>query len=284
MTKSKEQSIKDKVKTISREQNRQFGEVWQAVILERFLVRVSRSKYKDQFIFKGGLCLQKYLKVGRSTMDLDFLLRGINANLESLHEIFSEIAETKVDDGFIFNNLKVSPLVHSHMKYPGFEIAMWAELGSTRTHVNIDIGIGDVVVPEHLKILLSANNSGPLFEKEIELWAYDPETIFAEKLETAIKRDALNSRMKDYHDLVVLLKSGILKKEKLQKTIKSTFSHRNTEYSQIPQFSGDDLERLEKLWENHLKLLKKNEFGILLPEKIVMVIDVINGFLSQLEK
>lgn len=75
MTKSIEQSIKDKVKTISKEQNRQFGEVWQAVILERFLVRVSQSEYKNQFIFKGGLCLQKYLKVGRSTMDLDFLLR-----------------------------------------------------------------------------------------------------------------------------------------------------------------------------------------------------------------
>jgi predicted nucleotidyltransferase component of viral defense system len=82
MTKSREQSIKDKIKTISKEQNRQFGEVWQSMILERFLVRVSQSKYKDQLIFKGGLCLQKYLKVGRSTMDLDFLLRGISGKFQ----------------------------------------------------------------------------------------------------------------------------------------------------------------------------------------------------------
>jgi hypothetical protein len=77
--------------------------------------------------------------------------------------------------------------------------------------------------------------------------------------------------MKDYHYLVVLLQSGILKKEKLKNTLKRTFSHSKTEYSQIPQFDGDDLERLEKLWENHLKLLKKNEFATLLPEKLGLV-------------
>jgi predicted nucleotidyltransferase component of viral defense system len=283
MTKSLEQSIKDKIKTISKDQNKQFGEVWQSVILERFLVRVSLSKYRDQFIFKGGLCLQKYLKVGRSTMDLDFLIRGINANLENLKEIFEEIALIKTEDGFLFSNIKVGTLTHAHMKYPGYEISMRAELGSTRTIVNIDIGVGDIVEPANITIELAANKNGPIFEKEIKIWAYDPETIFAEKLETAIKRDALNSRMKDYHDMIAMIKSGILSEEQLGSVLNKTFTHRKTKMAKIPNFTGEDLSRIEKLWENHLKIVKKNEDTAFLPEKITEVIDVINNFLESVK-
>ncbi len=284
MTKSLEQSIKDKIKSISKDQNKQFGEVWQSVILERFLVRVSFSKYRDQFIFKGGLCLQKYLKVGRSTMDLDFLLRGINANLENLKQIFGEIALIKTEDGFLFSNIKVGTLTHAHMKYPGYEISMRAELGSTRTNVNIDIGVGDVVEPANFTIELAANKNGPLFEKDIHVWAYDPETIFAEKLETAIKRDALNSRMKDYHDMVAIIKSGILNKDHVGRVLTKTFTHRKTKMAKIPNFTGEDLNRIEKLWENHLKIVKKNEDNAFLPEKIIEAIEVINTFLDSVKK
>ncbi len=284
MTKSLEQSIKDKIKTTSKDQNKQFGEVWQSLILERFLVRVSLSKYRDQFIFKGGLCLQKYLKVGRSTMDLDFLLRGINANLETLKEIFEEIALIKTEDGFLFSNIKVGTLTHAHMKYPGYEISIRAELGSTRTTVNIDIGVGDVVEPANITIELAANKNGPIFEKEIQVWAYNPETIFAEKLETAIKRDALNSRMKDYHDMVVMINSRILNEEHLGSILNKTFSHRKTKMTKIPKFIGEDLSRIEKLWDNHLKIVKKNEDTAFLPEKITEVIDVINTYLDSVKK
>ncbi len=201
MNQSIERSIKDRVKRIALDQGREFGAVWLEVVLERWLARIHKSNYKEHFIFKGGMCLREYLPIGRETQDLDFLLKGLPATRDALVKTFDEISQIDLEDGFSFKAISVSDLAHPHMKYPGFAITMRAELSQTRTPLRIDIGIGDIVKPQNLTIHLSENKGGPLFEKEIDLWAYSPEAIFAEKFETAVKRDSLNSRMKDYHDL-----------------------------------------------------------------------------------
>ena len=277
-----ERSIKDRVKQIAKAQNRSFAEVWQSVILERWLIRMAHSPYQKYFIFKGGMCLNHYLKLGRATKDLDFLIKGISAQRDELQTIFSEISSKEMNDGIVFNSLNVGLLNHPHMNYPGYEVTMRADLGQSRTPIRIDIGIGDIVKPENITIHLAASNEVPLFEKEIQLWAYDPETIFAEKYETAVKRDALNSRMKDYHDLFILIGAKILDKEKCIKAIQSTFKIRKTKFSLIPNFTGTDLERLENLWRNHKTKLNRSESKASLPEKFKQLVNEVNLWVESL--
>ena len=60
-----EQALKERLKYIARNQKRSFQEVWKLLLLERFLVRLSRSKYQNKFIFKGGLLLSYYLVIAK---------------------------------------------------------------------------------------------------------------------------------------------------------------------------------------------------------------------------
>lgn len=280
MNKSIEQSIKDKVKKIAKDQNREFGDVWLLVLLERWMARLHASKYKDRFIFKGGLCLDQYLAIHRETKDLDFLVQKLSASRENLANVFEEIATIDMQDGIKFIAIKVGDLAHAHMKYPGFEVSMRAELGQSRTPLHIDIGVGDVVKAENLTVHLSQYKETPLFEKEIQLWAYPVETIFAEKLETAIKRDSLNSRMKDYHDLALLVQSDLLDADKAKNCVRETFRHRGTKLNLIPTFEGRDLERLENLWKSHLGKVKRANPNIALPQTISEVVTQINEWMS----
>ncbi len=279
-----EKTIKEKVKKIAAAQGRAFNEVWLQVILERWLVRLFMSSYTEKFIFKGGMCLSRYLAIGRETKDLDFLLRGLAGTEKNLKEVFAQISTIDAKDGFVFESISVNPLAHRHMKYPGYELSMRAVIGSTRTHLHVDIGIGDLVKPENLTISLSEISGTPIFEKEIELWAYAPESIFAEKYETAIKRNATNSRMKDYHDLIILIQSQILNVEKTNDALKATFKNRKTEFTFIPNFQGADLQRLENYWNAHIRSVKDNSIAKQLPQNFPDAIQVINTWIQNISK
>lgn len=277
-----ERSIKDRVKQIAKEQNRPFATVWTVMVLERWLARLHSSEHRDLFIFKGGMCLSQYLSIGRDTKDLDFLIKGIASNQEAIAKIFEEVSQITIDDGVVFMAISVNNLSHAHMKYPGFEIRMRAELGQTRTPIRIDIGIGDVVKPENLTIHLSETKNSPLFEKELQLWSYPPETIFAEKLETAIKRDALNSRMKDFHDLVLLVQSEILNRDKTKQAVQQTFKHRGTQVGPIREYTKLENEKLESLWQNHLANIKHYPSSKNLPPSFGEAVKIINQLVNTL--
>lgn len=281
MTKSIEQSVKEKVRQIAASQSRHFNDVWLQVIMERWLSRLAQSPYSENLIFKGGMCLDRYLQIGRETKDLDFLVKGVITKREKLQIAFTEIANIDLNDGFKFDSIKLSPLAHAHKQYPGFELSMYAHLGMTRTHLKIDLGIGDNVIPENLTIILSQNKSIPLFEKEIALWAYSPEQIFAEKYETAIARGAANSRMKDYHDLAMLIQSGILDDDKLQTALVTTFKTRKTKYSLIPDFNKSSLEKIENYWTAHLRSVASTQVRELLPKSFIEARNLINSWMKQ---
>lgn len=277
MTRSIEQSIKDKVRQIASFQCRSFNEVWLQVIMERWLSRLVQSEYRENFVFKGGMCLSQYLSIGRETRDLDFLVKGVITKREALEAAFLEIVAVDLKDGFNFEFIKLSSLAHDHKQYPGFELTMNVYLGMTRTHLRIDLGVGDNVIPENLSIILSQNRNVPLFEKEIELWAYSPEQIFAEKFQTAVWRGANNSRMKDYHDLVLLIQSQILDATKVRAALETTFQTRKTTFSLIPIFQPVEMAQFNQRWSTHLKVTKsENLSSIKLPLSFEEVIHSIN--------
>lgn len=210
MSQAKEQSIKERVKVIAKTQGRTFSDVWQEVVLERWLTRLAKSKYRKHFIFKGAMCLLRYIDLQRETRDLDFLIKDLQASIEDVRKYLGEVSSLTHDDGFLFDTLDVSLLDHTHMQYPGYSVSVIGHLGKTKTKIFIDIGVGDSVIPTEITMRLLSTEKMPLFEKDIELWAYPVEAIFAEKLETAVSRSDQNSRMKDYHDLLCLARNDVV--------------------------------------------------------------------------
>lgn len=279
-----EQALKDRLQTIAKEKGIPFNSCWKQLLLERFLARLGRSSYANKLIFKGGFLLAYLMKIGRETVDLDFLLTRMNAEKATLEEICKEIAEVPLNDGFTFSFAGIELLSQPHMDYPGYRITLSTLFAKMKDKIHIDIGVGDVVEPQHQEIKLFQYRGKPFFEDVISLLVYPVETIFAEKLETVLSKGSKNSRMKDYHDLLLLVRSnGLIEPKKLKKALAKTFKNRGTVLSAI-QFDTDGLKSLQKLWTAHLHGLGDLAKTLSLHNHIEAVIDEINqGLHSYLE-
>lgn len=274
-----EQALKNRLKAIAREQNTTFNEAWKRLLLERFLYRISQSPYSGNFIFKGGFLLSYLITLGRETMDLDFLLERIKAEITQVTVTIKNLAFINCHDGFVFTLDKVEYLSQPHMAYPGYRAFINARFGNMRDKIHIDIGIGDVVEPEIREISLFRYKGKPFFEEEMSLHIYPIETIFAEKLETIISKGSANSRMKDFHDLFLLLENSLLDKNKLHKAIEMTFANRNTVQKTI-QFSPKNLSTMRNFWNAHYKQLGNIAKTLKLPRQLEEIIVKINAFLA----
>jgi hypothetical protein len=209
-------------------------------------------------------------------MDLDFLMNRINAEEQEIRNSIERVLSEKLEDGFIFLYEKTELLEQPHMAYSGYRITLKVLFGKMRDKIQIDIGVGDVVVPESRTFPVFSHKGKPLFEGEISLMVYPAETIFAEKLETVISKGEKNSRMKDYHDLLLLCREvGLLKRDLLESSIKDTFSRREASYKQIA-FTDTGMSALQKLWMAHRKGLGNIADELLLPIDISEVISEIN--------
>ncbi len=274
-----EQALKDRVHIIAKEKGIPFNECWKQLLLVRFLARLSRSKHSEKFIFKGGFLLSYMLEIGRETTDLDFLLTKMTANVQEIIETAEEVASISLKDGFNFSYENIELLEQPHMDYPGYRVTLKTEFNRMKDKIQIDVGIGDVVKPEEREFHLFEYKGKPLFESEISLLVYPPETIFAEKLETILSKGAANSRMKDYHDLILLSRStGLIQHNSLHTAILETFQNRDTIFELI-SFNDNELKPLQKLWTAHLKGLGNRGNDLNLPEEMQKVIQEINIFL-----
>lgn len=278
-----EQGLKDCLQAISKERGINFNECWKKLLLERFLSRLSRSTYTQQFIFKGGSLLAYIMEIGRETTDLDFLLTSINASKDEIKEAIEEIIAIESEDGFSFSYEGIELLEQPHMDYPGYRVGLKATFGRMRDKIQIDVGIGDVVTPTTRELHFFQYRGKPMFEGEISLVVYPPETIFAEKLETVLSKGAANSRMKDYHDLILLAREPhVINLNKLQVSLKNTFSNRGTTLELI-DFKTDELKPMQKLWVAHIKNLGIAAQKLKLPENIQDVIIELNKIIKNVE-
>jgi predicted nucleotidyltransferase component of viral defense system len=258
MSKAIEQSVKEKLKLIEKESGIKFNRLLDTLFLERILVRISKSKYKEKFIFKGGMCLNQFLELGRGTKDIDFLLRELSSNEKNLKAVFDEIVGLDVNDGFQFEPVEVSQLSLENKKYPGFRLTILGYLGQVKNKSTLDIGVGDVVRASLLDVELMKGKK-PLFEESVELHAYPPEYIFSEKYEAIIYLDEINGRMKDYYDCFKLIEENILNAPELKQAISDTFTTRGTELGPIP---NEVVSALRTRWDNFLskEKISKIEF------------------------
>lgn len=281
MSNSLKQSMKQRLKAVAKERDLTFDEIWHNLILERFLARLCQSKYKGNFILKGGTLLARYIPIGRETKNLDFLVAKLQNTEEFLSIAFDHICSVHLEDGFEFEKVKIGKLAHPHMDYTGIEVLLLAKLGGPQTYIQIDLGFGDIVEAIDYSIDLTSTSKGPLFESKIQVRSYPKEFIFAEKLETVVHRGMGNTRMKDFHDLHSLISlEKCLDLAYTEKAVTTVFNHRQTQLKLPLKFDVEFIEILQPLWREYQKDLPKNQVTIKPPDLIQDVISFINSWLK----
>lgn len=276
-----ETALKERIKVVAKDKRIQFNEAWKQLLLERFLARLSRSKHQEKFIFKGGLLLAQYLTIGRETTDADFLMRKLQAEASVIENAMRDVSGIEISDGFAFSVAGAIELDQPHMEYPGFRVSIEAKFGKMKDKIQVDVGVGDLVEELQENFQPFQYRGKPIFKGEISLLVYPVETIFAEKLETIISKGSRNSRMKDYHDVVLMSREpNLIDVQKLKPSIESTFSNRKTDLSLPIHFSEDGLASLQGIWTHHLMSLGEFKEKLNLPEQMTEVLKEINQWLK----
>ena len=253
MRSAKVESVKQRLKNVSRKENRLFNDVLQMYFLERFLYRLSISEYKNNFVLKGGILLYAIFDSDyvRKTTDIDLLAQRINNEASSFGNIVKNICMIETDDPIRFDidKIIVKNITEFKGDYHGLNVFIPAYLDRTQGRINIDVGFGDVIYPEKINLSFSS-----LIDQEPELYAYSLETVIAEKLEAMISLGMLNSRLKDFYDLYVLSKTHDFDGETLKTAIQETLHHRGTSIGYIAAFDESFLSPYKKSqWNSFIR-------------------------------
>ena len=198
---SKAMQLKAKIKNLALKNHVPAQAVLQNFMLECVLERISISKYKDMVILKGGMLIASMVGVyNRTTMDMDATLRGYPLSEETIRVAFSDICTIKLDDEVTLALDHIVP-IRGDDEYGGYRVALIAKYESITTPLKIDITTGDIITPDAVRFAFHSN-----FEnKVIMVWAYNIETILAEKVETILRRSVLNTRPRDFYDVYIIM-------------------------------------------------------------------------------
>ena len=193
--------LKDLIRNLSKKKAADAQLLLRNYMMERFLERMSLSEYKNKFILKGGMLVAAMVGLdARSTMDIDATIKGANVNVEDVKNIVAAIVAVPLDDGVTFRIKSVSEIM-DEADYPGVRLAMETEFDGVRTPLKIDISTGDVITPKEIRYRFKLM----LEDRSIDVWAYNLETVLAEKMETIISRTVTNTRMRDFYDIHILM-------------------------------------------------------------------------------
>ena len=192
--------LKAKVRNLSGSDSAKAQTLIRSFVMERFLERIALSKYRNNFILKGGMLISSIVGIEtRSTMDIDTTVRSLPLSKDSAEKIIQDIITVNVPDGVSFKITKVADIMEEH-DYPGIRFMLEATLDKLQQAIKIDISTGDVITPGAVEYAY------PLMfeERSISLWTYNLETLLAEKLETILARGTANTRMRDFYDIHVI--------------------------------------------------------------------------------
>jgi predicted nucleotidyltransferase component of viral defense system len=218
-------SFKAQIRNLAKKKNIKAQVLLQNYMFERFLERLSLSAYKDKLVLKGGMLVAAIVGMdARSTMDLDATLRVLPLTEESIYQTITAICAFPIEDEVSLTVKTTSP-IRADDVYGGYRVKVIAKYESIETPFSIDISTGDVITPEAVKYVFR----GILDEsKQIEIWAYNIETVMAEKIETILSRNTLNTRARDFYDIFILSTTQTYNVELLKNAISATAEHRGT--------------------------------------------------------
>ncbi len=218
--------LKDKVRNMARGDSAKAQLLIRNYGMERFLERVSLSEHRDNFILKGGMLVSAMVGLeNRATMDIDTSIRNMPLDTIAAKAMVEEIIAVPVDDNIRFE-INDFGTIMDDAEYSGVRISLNAFLDATRIPLKIDISTGDAITPAAVDYQYKL-----MFEERyITLWAYNLETVLAEKIETVLSRSVLNTRLRDFYDLYVLQDTGLeIDKATLAAALTATARKRGSE-------------------------------------------------------
>ena len=228
-------SVKDRLKKRADQNGKTMQEMLIVYGLERTIFRISVSEYADRFTLKGGILLYALFNgdYSRVTRDIDFSAKNTSNRVEDMTNVFGSIFRIHCDDALKYdlNTLEVKSITE-FKEYHGVNVQITAYLDRTRVPVSIDIGFGDVVYPDRIKMefpsLLDMNTP--------EVYAYSVYSVIAEKFEAIVSLGNANSRYKDYYDIMMIARNYDLNGNVLREAVRATFEYRQTGYDDIVVF------------------------------------------------
>ncbi|MBN2501148.1 MAG: nucleotidyl transferase AbiEii/AbiGii toxin family protein [Anaerolineales bacterium] len=215
-------SLKARIRNVASKKNIPAHAVLQYYMMERLLERISVSQYKDSFIIKGGMIIASLVGLAsRTTVDMDTTVRGIPLNEESVRSILQNICDIQTNDGATLALDNIKPIRIDNI-YGGYRALMTVKYGKIRTPIKLDMTTGDQVIPEPTPFTFQSL----IDERSVQVWAYNIETILAEKVETILRRGALNTRLRDFYDVYILIKTQHIDMEIFKQALKATSEYR----------------------------------------------------------
>lgn len=250
------QAVKDKLKVVAKEKNMEFNSVMRFYMYDRFIDRLSRSKYKNNFILKGGFYLSTLFGIdNRSTMDIDTALSNADFTDENIIQMIDEIIQIDAEDNVLLK-IEKTEMIREEDEYGGLRITLRFRLDEYNDSFHIDVATGDPIHP-------GPNDYGYkslIGNEKYKVWTYSIETILAEKIETIFSKLETSSRMKDYYDIYLIYNNEFktLNKDNFRKAIEKTFEKRkfNADLENCLNIVKNS-ERLYMYWNSYAR---KNKF------------------------
>jgi len=235
--------LKDKVRNISKGDNDVAKALIRTFMMERFLERVSLSKYRNNFILKGGMLVASIVGVDmRATMDIDTTVKALPLNENDAERIISEICSIPLEDGVTFSVTSVTNIM-TDFEYPGIRMMLEATLDRMRQSIKLDISTDDVITPSAVEYEYKL-----MFEdRTISLLTYNTETLLAEKVQTIFARGIANTRMRDFYDVYGIVKMNA---EKIDKDVLISAFHATCKKRETVFIKDEMTDTLSKIKEN----------------------------------
>ena len=249
-------SFKAIINNMAKENNVAAQSVLQTYMLERLLERISISKYKDNFILKGGMLISAMLGIdSRTTMDMDATIKGFPLTKDNITNIMDEMCNIEIDDNVTLKINKVE-LIREDDDYGGYRITFEAKYNNEMPVImKIDITTGDKITYKEIEYSFTLM----LEDRKIQIWSYNVETIIAEKFEAIVKRGVLSTRIRDYYDVYMLIntQNKIIDKKTLKDAITLTAQHRGTseiikDWKKIVEKIAND-SKMRQQWKRYQK-------------------------------
>lgn len=257
MSSNSAQAVKDKLRNISNEKNINFNAVLKFYMYDRFIERLSKSKYRDNIVLKGGFYLSSLFGIeNRSTIDIDAAIRKTEFTEDNLLKMITEIINVDVDDNVIFKINETSS-IRDEDEYGGLRVTIDFQLENVKDKFHIDMATGDPIYPRPD----SYNYKSLIEKKTYQVWTYTTETVLAEKLETILNKLDTSSRMKDYYDIYLIYKFKFaeLNKENFMMAVKKTFEKRKFQGNLIGSLNViKQSSILKEKWSNYAR---KNNYA-----------------------
>ena len=247
-------SLKAKIRNIAKSKNIPAQVILQNYMFERLLVRLAASDYKDKFVLKGGMLVAAIVGLdNRSTMDLDTTLKNLPLTPEAILKALDNICSIPVEDEVSFEVGSIAPIREDDI-YGGYRVSLSARFDTLLTPLSIDVSTGDAITPHAVLYPFTE-----IFDDESSytLWAYNIETVLAEKVETILRRGVFNTRPRDFYDAYILTTTQKFDRAVFAEALKATAAHRGTT-AQIADVKGimqniEESSELRAMWDKYRK-------------------------------